>query len=556
MAKEDIFSKMNIKDYNNQLEKVIEKKDFSESVKNLLLSMLYRIETGYADYEKVKQNVEPKKRFVERIIKIVEEDCRQIQLVKSMSEESKILEGAEFLVEPEQGKIIVYQNERMLLEALLALRQKPVEIEEAYALIQPALQKFLLVGKRMNFVEVLRDFNGWSWDILAKEMDSLFYNVVYQNMVILLGNYFMQKWGKKEPIWQEAEEIEETIEQNPINTILSNKEFDHIYEEEPQINVIHILKQALRENYGEKLALEWESAFYRMICILMIQQDAQEKQNMIEARNKAVTKLEEMKDKKIYVENQSNRKKELALQIKQIDQLLNDDYLLKEEYRTRNSKLANKDKIFSISHLADKLEKERNVLLAQIQEINQSIEPKNFVKYKEDIQKQVDFFEKLGLVEENKHKNQQEAFIDLQKIFLECFNCKINKVETKKQMVSLLYVFRYYLWLPVQEGAIKDIEAIQEEWQQVQNKMIQKACQMKVLTTISQQENFNTKVVSTFLDTKIITLETILLVLKYQKEILKIEIYDDTIHEKTQEIPVIEKTELSVKLNKKIKLFL
>lgn len=556
MAKEDIFSKMNIKDYNNQLEKVIEKKDFSESVKNLLLSMLYRIETGYADYEKVKQNVEPKKRFVERIIKIVEEDCRQIQLVKSMSEESKILEGAEFLVEPEQGKIIVYQNERMLLEALLALRQKPVEIEEAYALIQPALQKFLLVGKRMNFVEVLRDFNGWSWDILTKEMDSLFYNVVYQNMVILLGNYFMQKWGKKEPIWQEAEEIEETIEQNPINTILSNKEFDHIYEEEPQINVIHILKQALRENYGEKLALEWESAFYRMICILMIQQDAQEKQNMIEARNKAVTKLEEMKDKKIYVENQSNRKKELALQIKQIDQLLNDDYLLKEEYRTRNSKLANKDKIFSISHLADKLEKERNVLLAQIQEINQSIEPKNFVKYKEDIQKQVDFFEKLGLVEENKHKNQQEAFIDLQKIFLECFNCKINKVETKKQMVSLLYVFRYYLWLPVQEGAIKDIEAIQEEWQQVQNKMIQKACQMKVLTTISQQENFNTKVVSTFLDTKIITLETILLVLKYQKEILKIEIYDDTIHEKTQEIPVIEKTELSVKLNKKIKLFL
>ncbi len=556
MAKEDIFSKMNIKDYNNQLEKVIEKKDFSESVKNLLLSMLYRIETGYADYEKVKQNVEPKKRFVERIIKIVEEDCKQIQLVKSMSEESKILEGAEFLVEPEQGKIIVYQNERMLLEALLALRQKPVEIEEAYALIQPALQKFLLVGKRMNFVEVLRDFNGWSWDILTKEMDSLFYNVVYQNMVILLGNYFMQKWGKKEPIWQEAEEIEETIEQNPINTILSNKEFDHIYEEEPQINVIHILKQALRENYGEKLALEWESAFYRMICILMIQQDAQEKQNMIEARNKAVTKLEEMKDKKIYVENQSNRKKELALQIKQIDQLLNDDYLLKEEYRTRNSKLANKDKIFSISHLADKLEKERNVLLAQIQEINQSIEPKNFVKYKEDIQKQVDFFEKLGLVEENKHKNQQEAFIDLQKIFLECFNCKINKVETKKQMVSLLYVFRYYLWLPVQEGAIKDIEAIQEEWQQVQNKMIQKACQMKVLTTISQQENFNTKVVSTFLDTKIITLETILLVLKYQKEILKIEIYDDTIHEETQEIPVIEKTELSVKLNKKIKLFL
>ena len=45
-----IFSKLNSNEYNNQLEKILENKTFDESVKNLLLSMLYKIENGYADY--------------------------------------------------------------------------------------------------------------------------------------------------------------------------------------------------------------------------------------------------------------------------------------------------------------------------------------------------------------------------------------------------------------------------------------------------------------------------------------------------------------------------
>ena len=41
-----IFSKLNSNEYNNQLEKILENKTFDESVKNLLLSMLYKIENG------------------------------------------------------------------------------------------------------------------------------------------------------------------------------------------------------------------------------------------------------------------------------------------------------------------------------------------------------------------------------------------------------------------------------------------------------------------------------------------------------------------------------
>ena len=57
MAKEDIFSKIStIGNYNNELERVLEKKAFSEDVKNLLLNMLYKIENAYPDYEMVKKN--------------------------------------------------------------------------------------------------------------------------------------------------------------------------------------------------------------------------------------------------------------------------------------------------------------------------------------------------------------------------------------------------------------------------------------------------------------------------------------------------------------------
>ena len=49
MEKNKILSKLNIdiRDYNNELEKILENKLFSYDVKNLLLSMLYKIENAY-----------------------------------------------------------------------------------------------------------------------------------------------------------------------------------------------------------------------------------------------------------------------------------------------------------------------------------------------------------------------------------------------------------------------------------------------------------------------------------------------------------------------------
>ena len=77
--KEEIFSKF--RDYNNELEKILEKKDFSKDSKNLLLSMFYKLEISYNDYETVKRKVKSKQEFLLNILDNIKQ-CNKIELVK------------------------------------------------------------------------------------------------------------------------------------------------------------------------------------------------------------------------------------------------------------------------------------------------------------------------------------------------------------------------------------------------------------------------------------------------------------------------------------------
>ena len=65
---DNFIEKIVRKDYNNELEKVLEKKYFNENVKSILLNMFYKIEIGYKDYKKVKQDVETKDELIQKII--------------------------------------------------------------------------------------------------------------------------------------------------------------------------------------------------------------------------------------------------------------------------------------------------------------------------------------------------------------------------------------------------------------------------------------------------------------------------------------------------------
>ena len=64
-------SKLLGRDYNQELEEIAESKRFEKEAQNLLLSMLYKIDGAYKDYEEVKREVPYKEEYLENILKIV-----------------------------------------------------------------------------------------------------------------------------------------------------------------------------------------------------------------------------------------------------------------------------------------------------------------------------------------------------------------------------------------------------------------------------------------------------------------------------------------------------
>lgn len=557
MAKEDIFSKINLRDYNNVLENILEQKAFSEDVKNLLLSMLYKIENGYEDYKTIKINVSSKKSYVKKIVQIIKDECKEIQLIKPLSEESKILEenNVNYIVEKETGKIISYPNERMMLEALVTLSQKDIVLDEQYFLYNLAMRDILSIGNRMNCIEVIRDFNGWSWDITINQMESKNINIVYQNLLILLGNRFLQNWIANKEDEEEDEEVD--IPSNEILRSKYNENFGMTKEEmqeDKNIDYINKMLEILAEKYGKENAEEFFEQLIKTILAIGSNINEKQKEIVLNLQNQIKKDLEKMQDNKAYVEELSKKKKELAEKIKEIDTLLSDEKLLKEEYKNRNSKLANKDKIFSVSHLSIMLEKEKEKYFKEIKEYNLQMQPKEFVETKKVLEEKLEFFEEID-VKENEKTNEERQIILLQKFFLKCFEEKIKRALTKKEITDIIYELRYYEQIPYRQYNISKEEKIAEYLKKVEKQVIKKACLEKVLIKFSDEEELNYNILKNQFQSKIIKLENTIYVLKYKKGILKLEIYDTNIEEETREIEIKEKVELHVKLNKKIKIW-
>lgn len=552
MAKEDIFSKINIiGNYNNELEAILEKKGFSEDVKNLLLNMLYKIENAYSDYETVKRDVETKKDYVKNIIQTIQEQCNQIEFVKPYTKESEILEGKNFKVDKEKGKIISYQNEKVILEALVSMAQKENVYLEGEEIIEPSIAEFLKQGSIMNEVEVIRDFNGWSWDVLTKEMGNLYVHILYQDLLLLLGESFMRAWVNKEETFLKEEDF---IEEKPINNILSNKNFDNIYKEEQQpINYLQEMKERLREKCGEELASSMLKVLYQIWIAIYTKENEEERDRLKKKYDEVENLLDAMKNRESYIENKTKEKKEIVKKIKQIDTIINDDALLKEEYSNRNRNLPNKEKIFSISHLVDRLEEERNQYMLEIKEINQSIEPKQFVQNQKNLEQEKEFWEEIGI-------EQEDTYTDIllekwQKLFLQALDKKLDKAESKKQITDFIYLLRYVYYIPIPQNYVGKSELAKTERIALQKKCIQKACEKKVLERMSEEEETNYLILQYLFASKIIRMENIYLKIRYKDGILWIEAYDENILERKIEKKLKQNTELSVKLNKKIKLF-
>lgn len=539
MAK-DIFSKI-IKDYNNELETIIEKKAFSEDVKNLLLSMLYKIENAYDDYEKVKVNVCKKKQFIEEILETIEKKCNQIEFIKPMSQEGQELyeNNINCIINKEEGKIKTFQNEKSILDAIIQMRQENIEVLSKYEIISEPIIDLLLIGNNLNTIEMITDFNGWSWDISIK---NTIYSKLYRMLVTLLGNNEIECWVNK----RKNEELEEL----PSNLILSSKYNENFGITKKEIvgekkDYIEIIKNKFIQLYGEGLTKEFFEKLIKVAILECSKYNKKYEEKILKQIEQLKIKLEKMKDNKLFIEELSLQKKEISKQIEQIDMLLNNERELKQEYEKRNKNLPNKEKIFSVSHLRLMLEKQRNQGIENIKRINKKMEPKEFVKIKNDLEERLKYYQDIK-IKDKSEENLQRLQKSLEEIFLKCFEIKIEKAQENKQIENLIYELRYYKLLP---------PIVYKETTKLENKLIKKACEQRVLTKFTENEKLNFEILKEIFNTRIIDIDTITLMLKYSKGVLTVNIYDGDVEESSFEIEIREKVELLAKLNKKIKIW-
>ena len=509
--KEKLLRKIHMKDYTNSLEKILEDKQFSVDTKNLLLSMVYKIENSYKDYEKTKVQVCDKGEFLDKIIDIIKNDCSEITVTND-----EIDENEKYEIQKAQGKIVALGNELTLLKSILAIGEEKVSLTEEESILEESISYFLNSASLMSQAEVIRDFNGWSWDISAKDIENNVINIMFQVLVYLLEYDFINSWANN-----------------------TSQLADYLM----------LTHENLKENFGEQRAKE----IVKILCKIAIEEKSKQSEEELEKwkRVKEETKLESerLENKVKYLEDITEEKKKITKEIERIDKLLNNQELLREEYDERNSKLQNKDKIFSVRQLANRLEVERQEHVNEIKKYNDLLDPKGYVKRKDEITRKFEFLNSLELESNSK---QLKTVCELCTLFLECFKIKIMKSAIRQDAIKYIYELRYFRFLKYDENtSLKDIAELNEVFEETIGVLYEKARTLNAIEDVTKDEIVNYEIIRKIFDSKMIDLNNMIIETKVEEGKLFIEYYDTSILENRIELY----SDKTIKLNKKTKLF-
>ena len=520
--KEEIFSKLSIKNYNNELEKILEKKYFSEDAKNLLLSMFYKVETSYNDYANVKRNVESKNEFLEDILEIIS-DCNDIEIIKQRTEKFREFTDAniKFKINYKKSTIEVIQNEKSLLSAILELNNFQIYLKEEYNLVRNTLPYILNEGKDINSVEVIRDFNAWNWNILYSEIENIDINLIYQNLQILLNYNFLKDF---------------------VNSKTEN-------------DFIKYINSKLIELYGKENTKEILNLLFKLSILIDIRNNSNEAKRLSEEREGLKKDYNKISNKKMYIKNLMVKKKKLNDDIKDIDILLNNKELLEKEFQKRNEQLSEYNKFFSLKQLSEKLIIERSRTLSKLEDCNLALNPENYVQVKEKLEEDINLLDDINF--EDTSKNDLNKYKEqFQKIFITCFEMKINNVQNKKDILELLYEFRYYENVPYSEKEnIKNVSGLKEELEKIEKLIIEKMTNLKLISSFTNNQNLNYDILKNIFDLKIISLENIFIEIKVKDKNINLNIFDEKeTLEKNIELKFEKNKETKIKSVKKTKL--
>lgn len=504
-----LFSKL--KDYNIELEEVLDNKYFSSNIKSLLLSMIYKIEVSYTDFQKVKKSVRSKEDFLNEIVEIIRLYCDNIKTVEPDSDQAKLLikNKVKALTNENERSILAYPTEMALLYAISDISPKYFYIEENFSL-KNLIQNTLVNGYNLNNIEILKDFNGWSWDKTYDENFNFTDNLIYQNLLVVLGEKFLYEWrtygSTRRDFLEEAKKF--------IKIFTGNDKF---------------LK-----------------ALYKTVYMYASKKDKEKID--IELKNKSKI-LKKMEDKITFIETSKNKKMKLNKKLERIDLALNDKNILEKEFNKANSKLDDSKKLKSIAKYKKSITIEREKILKEISAIDYVLKPSNFLQEKKLIEETLEFY--------NCKEKPQEVLIELQKEFLNFIYKKLCKMKTRDEIINILYEIRYYKKLKISKDLyITDVEELENLLDKTLKKAITMLCKLGSMKIISMDIDLNFDIIKYALDTKIIDLEEIKIAVKPDEEGLIIRVFDKDVFEKQgRKRTKVNRKTLEIKENRKIKLF-
>lgn len=500
-----MFKKILKKDKNEELERILEEKNIEEQAKNLLQGILYKIEVSYKDYQKVKGMEQTEEQYVQQLLVDIKQKCNKIKIAKisqkfDNEEIEKKLKENKFYVS--ENEIISYPIERKILYAIEQNANNKKILNDQYEDDSIAVSYFINTGKNIDRVEVLRDFNGWSWTTVKEEIENIDANLMYQMLQILFGRDFLDNWSK---------------------------------DKDGKIDYFKIM-----ENDGNKYGKKAIEILKKLLIKIAMINDAKVNQEFAEYISKklrAIKKeLKMYEDTKANIERLSEHKTQAMKQLKDIERILRQESMLLAEYEKRKGKIDIKD-------LKKELSDQRRKLLNEISEDNYLLNPMNYIKEKKKLEE-----EKSRLDIKRTTKKQMENLkIEFIKLFLQCFNIRI-KISTEEEDVrKLIYQFRYFMCLPFDEtNSVKNLKQIEDEVNTTEQLLVKKAMEFKVINKVPFE------VMKHVFETRIIILEELYYKVTKETEKYYVQIFDENVTEEKFEIKPIEK----IKLNKKIKIFI
>ena len=523
--KEDIFSKL--KDYNGELEKILEKKDFSKDSKNLLLSMFYKLETSYSDYEIVKRKVKSKQEYLENILENIKY-CNSIILVKPNTEEYNQFKKEKkiFEVDLKLRKIQALANELSLLSAILELNNFKVYLNENYNLIRNSFPYILNTGNDMDNTEVLRDFNAFSWNVNENEIENLYVKLIYENLKLAMSVDLIQV----------------------------------IQQESDSFDLIKFIKLNLISKYGEKISNQFLNAIFKISIMIYIKESQYENKRLREEKDVITDELTKIQNKKDYINDIINRKMNLNKKIKNLDLILNNNELFMKEFEQKNNEKSGYESLFNIKQYKEKLNREREKTIKKIEQCNLYLTPKHYIENINKLQEDYSLIKSISFESyENNEALLKNEVAKLQRIILQKILPKrIDEISTKDEFVDFMYQLRYYNLMPIgNDKSLFNEKKYKDDINNVLKLFIKKTYEFKIINTISTNENNDIELIKNLFFIRTINLEEIYLKLtQIDLSLYRLEIFDgkDTL-EVTKEINLQFNKKDKIKLKRQIKLF-